>query len=96
MAVPTVAALVAGYFLLHTFQGDRGILAWMQLRQRVALAEVTLARLDGERARFEQRTRGLSNATLDRDLLDERVRAVTGLGHPDEFVIFIEPEKTGR
>lgn len=87
-----MAALVAGYFLLHTFQGDRGLLAWMQLRQRVALAEVSLARLDDERARFEERTRRLSNATLDPDLLDERVRAVTGLGHPDEFVIFTRPE----
>jgi cell division protein FtsB len=31
--------------------------------------------------------RRLATDTLDLDLLDERARAVLGLGHPDEIVI---------
>lgn len=91
-----MAAMLAGYFLLHTFQGERGLFAWMQLRQRVAAAEAERDRLHAARLQFEARTRQLSNATLDPDLLDERVRAVTGLGRPDEFVIEYDPKSAGR
>jgi len=31
MIVPIVGALFVCYFLVHSFQGDRGVLAWMHL-----------------------------------------------------------------
>ncbi len=84
---PTLAALLFGYFVLHAFQGDRGILAWMRLRQEVAQAETMLASTAVERARLEARTRILKTDNLDPDLLEERARIMAGLGRANEFVI---------
>lgn len=92
---PTIAVALVGYFLLHAFQGDRGILAWAQLRQQVAAAEAELAGLAERRAALEARTGALSGEALDPDLLDERVRRMTGLGRPDEYVIYTGPRPPG-
>lgn len=89
---PTIAIAVLGYFLLHLFQGDRGILAWMQLRQQVASAETQLSGMSDKRRELEARTRLLSSQSLDPDLLDERVRLMTGLGRADEYVILLSRE----
>lgn len=92
VVAPTLAVVVVGYFALHALQGDRGILAWVQLSQKVNIAEGERARLEVELRRLEARTRSLSSETLDPDLLEERVRLMTGLGRPDEFVIFETPK----
>jgi cell division protein FtsB len=84
---PTLAAVVFGYFLLHAFQGDRGLFAWLELRQQVAEAEQRLTVLDAERQRWEDRITLLRAASLDRDLLDERARIVAGLAAADDIVV---------
>ncbi len=83
-----LGALLVGYFIINAFQGDRGILAWMQLHQKVSRAEAVLARTTVERATLAHRTRLLRTDNLDPDLLDERARIMAGLGHADEYVIF--------
>ncbi len=88
---PTVGALVAGYFLYHAVQGDRGILAWAELKQEVAEAELTVEDLAGMRRKIESRVGLLRSESLDPDLLDERARIVAGLGKPDEIVIYDSP-----
>ncbi len=85
---PTFGALVVGYFLFHAVQGDRGILAWAELKQEVAQAEQTLDRLTKARNKLDSRVKLLRSGSLDRDLLDERARIVSGLANPDEIVIF--------
>lgn len=85
---PTFGALVVGYFLFHAVQGDRGILAWAELKQEVAQAEQTLDRLTKARSKLDSRVKLLRSGSLDRDLLDERARIVSGLANPDEIVIF--------
>jgi cell division protein FtsB len=90
---PTFGALVVGYFLFHAVQGDRGILAWAELKQEVAEAEQTLSRLAGKRKTLDARVALLRSASLDRDLLDERARIAAGLTKPGEIVIFVtEPD----
>lgn len=91
-----MAAVVIGYFLLHAFQGDRGILAWMQLRQKVIVAEAELAELSAERKELETRTLHLSPGSLEPDLLDEQVRRMTGLGRADELTIYTDRETAPR
>ena len=93
---PTMAAVVVGYFLLHAFQGDRGILAWIQLRQKVEVAESDLATLTAKRVLLEARTAYLSSDTLEPDLLDEQVRRMTGLGRANEFVIYDDADTAPR
>ena len=85
---PTFGALVVGYFLFHAVQGDRGILAWAELKQEVAEAEQTLDRLTKARRKLDSRVKLLRSGNLDRDLLDERARIVSGLANRDEIVIY--------
>lgn len=85
---PTFGALVVGYFLFHAVQGERGILAWSALKQEVAEAGQTLEALGAARGEMESRVGLLRSESLDRDLLDERARIVSGLGHPSEIVIY--------
>lgn len=85
---PTFGALMVGYFLFHAVQGDRGILAWAELKQEVAEAEQTLDRLTRARRKLDSRVKLLASPNLDRDLLDERARIVSGLANPDEIVIY--------
>lgn len=85
---PTFGALMVGYFLFHAVQGDRGILAWAELKQEVAEAEQTLDRLTRARRKLDSRVKLLEAPNLDRDLLDERARIVSGLANPGEIVIY--------
>ena len=71
---PTLGALVVGYFVLNAFQGDRGILAWLQIHQNVIRAEAIHAKTRVERQRLRHRTALLKPDNLDPDLLDERAR----------------------
>ena len=85
---PILGLLVLGYFLYHSFQGDRGLLAWVQLSQQV---EQTTARRDtvaAERKRLETLVSLLQSEHIDADLLDERARLLVGLGRRDELVIY--------
>lgn len=86
---PTLVALFVGYFMYHSVQGDRGIMAWIHLKLQVAQAEATYVGLHAARTEFEQRVDRLRSDQLDPDLLDERARIMSGLVRPDEFVIYL-------
>ena len=86
MIVPIMGALFVCYFLVQAFQGDRGIIAWMHLQKEVASAKQTLNETKIVRRKYE-RDIDLLRARLDRDMLDERTRIMTGLIKPDEFIV---------
>ncbi len=85
---PVLAISVFGYFAYHSVQGDRGLIAWLQLGQQVEIAQATLEKVSRDRAALEHRTRLLRPDNLDRDMLDERSRQVLSLMRSDELVIF--------
>lgn len=95
IAPPVLAACLLSYFAYHAIQGDRGLLAWLQLRQELAEAKAEAARLDERRARLEQRVSLLRADSLDPDLLDERAHALLGYGRPDEYVILLPEGERG-
>jgi len=80
--------LLFAYFVLHAIQGDRGLLAWLQIRQQIVLAQAKQATAAAERAAWEHRIGLLRSEHLDADLLDERARVVTGLGREDELIVY--------
>ena len=90
---PTLGALLVLYFASHAFEGDRGALAWVQLRQRVAEAAATLADTTAKRGELAMRVSQLHTDSLDPDLLDERARIMAGLVHPADLVIYYPPEE---
>ncbi len=90
--LPTVlAASVVGYFGYHALHGERGFLAWRELKGDIVVAQTVEAEIAARRARLERRTALLRSDNLDRDLLDERARALLGYGHPNDLVI-LRPE----
>lgn len=95
IAPPVLAACLLSYFAYHAIQGDRGLLAWLQLRQELVEAKTEAARLDERRARLEQRVSLLRADSLDPDLLDERAHALLGYGRPDEYVILLPEGERG-
>src|SRR5687768_17399739 len=88
---PVLGALAFSYFAYHAVEGDRGLRSWMKLRQEIAAARTSEAELSAERAMLEHRVTLLRPESLDRDMLEERARAVLNLAHPDERVIFLNP-----
>jgi cell division protein FtsB len=93
VAGAVVGCLLIGYFLFHTVQGERGLLSWVQLKQKLAYQELEHDRAFRERRKWEDWSNSLRPEALDRDLLDERVRAVTAYGREDELVILLPQEK---
>ena len=91
--VPTLGAFVLGYFVVHTIEGDRGILAMMSIRQQIQHAEDTYAATHAERQRLESHVALLRANGLDHDMLDEQARRVLGLVGEKEIVIFERPAK---
>ena len=91
-----LGALLFAYFIFHAIQGDRGLLAWVQLKQQIRHASAELATSQATRDAWEKRIALLRTDRLDPDMLDERVRLVTGFGHPDELVIYTNASDSKR
>ncbi len=89
---PLLGLSAFAYFAYHGIQGDRGLIAYLQLERQIETAEQRLADLAAERAQWEHRTKLLRRDQLDRDMLDERVRAMLNLVGPDEIVVMVDPE----
>lgn len=92
VAGPACGLLAIAYFAFHAMHGDRGVLAWRHLDQKVREAHAELDAVRAERERLEHRVRLLHPQSLDQDMLDESVRRVLGYGRPDEIVIFTDRE----
>lgn len=98
IAGPVFAISVFGYFAYHSVQGDRGIIAWLQLEQQVEIAQASLEKVSRDRSALEHRARLLRPDNLDPDMLDERARQVLSVVRPDEIVILdkgssVEPKR---
>ena len=88
LAAQLLGACVAGYFIYHAVQGDRGILAWLRVNQQLDSAQAELVQSSAERAALEQRVALLSNSSLDLDMLEERARVMLNFSDPDDVVVF--------
>ena len=87
MLVPILGALFFTYFVVHSFYGDRGIIAWLHLQKQVSLAERTLSALHDSLDDYDRRINLLRANHLDGDMLDERSRVMAGLVKANEFII---------
>ncbi|TNE33868.1 MAG: septum formation initiator family protein [Alphaproteobacteria bacterium] len=92
-AGPIFGILIAAYFSYHLVEGDRGLFAYLKLQHQINKAEAEYQVTEMERARLEKRVSLLRPENLDLDMLEERAREVLGLAHPDEIVIYENPEK---
>lgn len=70
------AAAVMAYFGYHAIHGQRGALAWLDRNREIEATRQELARVAAERDGLERRVRGLRPNQLDRDLVEEELRAL--------------------
>jgi cell division protein FtsB len=88
---PTLAVSVFAYFAYHAVEGDRGLLAWIQLEQEVESTQAELTKISRAREALAHQTDLLRSEALDPDMLDERARSVLGLIRKDEIIIVTPP-----
>ena len=85
--VPFLSACAVAYFGYHVIEGDRGLIAWLQVSQEIERAGAEAALRGAEVGRLEKMVTLLRPEALDSDMLDERSRVVLGLAHPDEIIV---------
>lgn len=90
VVAPLIGALLVAYFGYHAVQGDRGLLAYLQLTQELKRAQLSLELFRAERELIERRAALLRPDGIDPDMLDERARVMLNLGHKDELVIMLQ------
>jgi len=90
VAGPVAGISLFAYFAYHLVEGDRGLIAWRGLADQIKVAEAQRDQARAERLALDRRVSLLRPGHLDRDMLDERARAVLNRIGPDERVIFAE------
>ena len=88
-----LAASVVGYFGYHALHGERGFLAWRELKGDLTAARGVEAQLAEQRLLLDRRTALLRADNLDPDLLEERAQVLLGYGDPGDLVV-LRPSPT--
>jgi cell division protein FtsB len=84
---PLLALALMAYFIYHIIQGERGLLSWMRLKQKIAESEKVLAEVQSKKEALEKRVSLLRPESIDPDMLEERARAVLNFARKDEIVV---------
>ena len=85
--------LVFAYFIYHSVEGDRGLLALNNVNIRIAEAEKKLAELVVIERELEGKVIRLMPSSLDPDFLDERGRKILNFGNENDLVILIKNQR---
>lgn len=88
-AVPLACIVLSLYFGWHAWSGRLGIASLEVANDEALRLEFELARIETERKALEARVRLLRDGTIERDLLEERMRDTLNLIGPDEIVVFL-------
>ena len=88
---PVIGICMASYFGYHAVQGDRGMIAWNDLRHQLEEARFIAAEVNAHRRSLERQVALLNPKSLDPDMLDERARLMLNVGFGDEIVVFYTP-----
>jgi cell division protein FtsB len=87
-----ISLILMIYFIFHAIAGNRGIIAYFKINQKLDKATTELDELRSERIELEHRV-NLLKSPLDKDMLDEQARRALGVASPNEKVFIIEEKK---
>ncbi len=87
---PVLGIYVVGYFAFHAVQGERGLIAWWHLKEKVAVKHVLALSVGGKRTAWTNRVARLNPQSLDPDMLDEQTRRMLGYADENEMVILTD------
>jgi cell division protein FtsB len=82
-------AATIGYFGYHIIQGERGVLAWLQLEKELRIAQANVAVLNHEKDQLDHRVNLLRPNSLDPDLLEERARVLLNYARDGEMLVLL-------
>ena len=85
--IAIIAISLSVYFAYHLVAGPRGYLKLQELEYQISQASVELDALEAERASIEKKVVMMRPGSIDRDLLEERVRYVLGYTSKDEYIL---------
>lgn len=80
----TIISLLLLYFIFHTVYGNRGLISYFKLNQKISKANDELMILRHERIENEHKVRLLKSG--DKDIIDEKARNILGVASPNEQV----------
>jgi cell division protein FtsB len=85
--VPVLGLGALVYLGFHFFEGSRGLKASWSVDQQLTVAKTEYDKLHAERQRIQMRVAMLREGSLDRDMLDERLRKMLNMVEPGDIVI---------
>ena len=84
---PCATLLICAYFGFHATHGQYGTRAHLVMKARIAKLEARLDATIARRAVLEARVAALQDGTIEKDMLDEQIRAQLAMSHADEIVL---------
>ena len=75
------------YFIFHAVQGQRGLIRLLVVKQEIATIAAMSDQVSADRSVLETRVAMFRPGSVDKDLLDERVRSVLGYKYNDEYSV---------
>jgi cell division protein FtsB len=77
------------YFAYHAHHGARGLHAKTNYKIKIASLQAELLDVKQERAEWERRVKLMGVDNLDRDILDERARALLNQAHKNDVIVIL-------
>jgi cell division protein FtsB len=89
LAFHALAWSASGYFAHSAYTGDRGLVAKQEAKLKTEKVALKIAETKAERQAWDRRVNQISGTEVDRDLLDERQRAMLNIAHRNDLVILL-------
>jgi cell division protein FtsB len=84
-----VSGAVAGYFIWHAVNGERGLKTKDEYEQRITALREQLRGIREERTGWDRKIALMRGEAIDRDLLDDEARALLGRVDKNDLVILL-------
>lgn len=82
-----IGLLLCAYFSYHIMHGNRSLAKLHSLEIKITSAQAQASDLEAEQEVLKQKVTMMRPQTLDKDLLEERIRVVLGYTQNDDLVI---------
>ena len=84
---PVMFLAVTAYFCWNAVQGPHGLKAFTAQQAVLKQAQADLAAAQADQNAWQRRVHALESDHLDRDMLDERARALLNLANPNDIIV---------
>ena len=93
LALYVLAALLIGYFGVNAYDGNHGLKAKQDIDRQMATLSAELAGLRAQEAQWRHRIDLLKSDDIDKDMLDERARALLDDANPNDLILMLKPDR---